>query len=82
MQVGNSAEVAGRNRAESHFGLWAVLKAPLLIGADLRLIDLESLAVLRNQAVISVNQDALGVAGDLLWQQGSLQVCTCIRVYL
>ena len=59
----------------SHFALWALLKAPLIIGADLRSIDEEALAILKAKELIAVNQDELGVAGDLLWKEGSLEVC-------
>lgn len=58
----------------SHFALWALMKAPLLIGADLRSIHPDSLAVLKAKEVIAVNQDPLGVAGDLVWMQGASRV--------
>jgi alpha-galactosidase len=74
LQVGNSNDLMYGKRAESHFALWAIIKAPLLIGADLRSLDERSLAILRNKEVIAVNQDALGVAGDLIYTHGDLQV--------
>ena len=40
----------------SHFVLWALMKSPLLIGADLRNISDESLGLLKNREVIAVNQ--------------------------
>ena len=68
-----------RRYAEAHFGLWAVVKAPLLISADLRHLDTMSLDVLTNEEVIAINQDALGVAGDLVYTHGMLQVrCTLL----
>lgn len=33
-----------------------------------------SLAILKAQEVIAVNQDPLGVAGDLIWKQGPKEV--------
>ena len=42
---------------KSHFALWAVSKAPLIIGADLSIISNDSLAVLMNEEIIAVNQD-------------------------
>jgi hypothetical protein len=74
VQVGNSPDVASQQRAESHFGLWAIVKAPLLIGADLRQIDKVSLDVLKSQEVIAVNQDALGVAADVIYMRGDVQI--------
>ena len=104
----------------AHFALWAILKSPLMISADLRRlahgavssggrrlalrcaglncmptasmqlngsascrayrcplpcsIRPSSLAVLKAKEIIAVNQDALGVAGDLIWKQGPKEV--------
>jgi len=47
----------------AHFSLWALVKAPLLIGTDLTTISAKNLAILTNQEVIAINQDPLGVQG-------------------
>lgn len=39
-----------------------------------RRISPDSLAILKAQEVIAVNQDPLGVAGDLIWQIGQSRV--------
>jgi hypothetical protein len=124
--VGNGRLSLGEQRA--HFALWALMKSPLLIGADLRSIHPGSLAILKSkvgwagaassqpafasrvprpppstsqapppcqvahvapalhpnpaappsrlplQEVIAINQDELGVAGDLVWVQGKQRV--------
>jgi alpha-galactosidase len=70
--VGNGKLTLGEQR--THFALWALLKSPLLIGADLRSINPDSLAILKAREVIAVNQDPLGVAGDLIWVQGASRV--------
>ena len=44
---------------KTHFALWAIAKAPLIIGADLRSIRSESLQILKNKDLIAVNQDPL-----------------------
>ena len=44
----------------AHFSLWAALKSPLLIGADIRNLDPKTLSILNNPAVIAINQDPLG----------------------
>ncbi|KAL4435858.1 hypothetical protein ABPG77_000620 [Micractinium sp. CCAP 211/92] len=72
LEVGNGLLTLGEQRA--HFALWALLKSPLLIGADLRTIHPDSLAILKAREVIAINQDELGVAGDLIWQQGASRV--------
>lgn len=50
---------------QTHFSLWAILKSPLIIGADLTSIRNESLSVLKQEDVISFNQDALGTSASL-----------------
>jgi hypothetical protein len=47
----------------THFSLWAISKAPLLIGCDVRNMSAATLATLTNAEVIAVNQDPLGVQG-------------------
>ena len=47
----------------SHFSLWAISKAPLLIGCDVSKMSAATLNTLTNREVIAVNQDPLGVQG-------------------
>ena len=63
----------GEQRA--HFALWSLLKSPLLISADLRTISPTALNILKAREVVAVNQDDLGVAGDLIWKEGPLEAC-------
>lgn len=42
---------------KTHFALWAIMKSPLIIGADLRKISKESLEILSNKELIAINQD-------------------------
>ena len=51
----------------THMSLWSIMKAPLLIGCDLRSIDPDTLALLLNTEVIAINQDSLGVQGRRVW---------------
>lgn len=44
----------------SHFSLWALLAAPLMIGCDVRSMNDTTRSILMNREVIAVNQDALG----------------------
>nr|WP_315764948.1 NPCBM/NEW2 domain-containing protein [Sphingomonas sp. Y38-1Y] len=46
--------------ARSHFALWAITNAPLLIGYDLRKATREQLALFGNKGLIALNQDAGG----------------------
>jgi alpha-galactosidase len=53
---------------EAHFSMWAALKSPLLIGADLRELSAQTLSILNNPAVIAVNQDSLSkLAHRISW---------------
>jgi alpha-galactosidase len=61
LEVGNGGMTATEYR--SHFSLWAIMAAPLLIGADLRKVNTENFATLLNKDVIAVDQDSLGVQG-------------------
>ena len=44
----------------SHFTLWCMLAAPLILGCDLERLDAFTISLLSNDEVIAVNQDALG----------------------
>ncbi len=61
LEVGNG----GMTDAEyvTHFSLWAISKAPLLIGCDVTNMSAATLATLTNPEVIAVNQDPLGIQG-------------------
>jgi alpha-galactosidase len=63
LQIGNPAEQGGSwtlTEQRTHFSLWAMMAAPLLIGTDLRAVSSQALAILRNRNVIAVDQDPLG----------------------
>lgn len=72
LQVGNGDLTLNEQR--SHFALWALLKAPLMISADLARLSEEGYEILLAKEVIAVNQDSLGVAGDLIWKRGPTEV--------
>ena len=61
LEVGNG----GMTDAEyvSHFSIWAISKAPLLIGCDVTKMSNATRTTLTNPEVIAVNQDPLGVQG-------------------
>jgi alpha-galactosidase len=72
LEVGNGDLTLNEQR--SHFALWALLKAPLMVGADLSKLPAEGYQILLAKEVIAVNQDKLGVAGDLVWKEGPAEV--------
>ncbi|MGB3441008.1 MAG: NPCBM/NEW2 domain-containing protein [Actinophytocola sp.] len=69
LEVGNGGMTATEYR--SHFTLWAMMNAPLLIGADLRGASQETFDILTNRDVIALDQDGLGVqAGEITGANG------------
>jgi hypothetical protein len=51
----------------AHLSLWALLKAPLHIGCDVRTADDATIAALTHPEMLAINQDALGVPGRRVW---------------
>jgi len=49
--------------ARAQFTMWATVSAPLVIGADVRAISNQAVAMLSNPEVIAVDQDPLGMQG-------------------
>jgi alpha-galactosidase len=62
------------DESRTQMSLWSLMAAPLLASADLTTIAPESLAVLNNPEVIGVDQDAFGIQGHRVWEEGALQV--------
>ena len=61
LEVGNGGMTIDEYKV--HFGLWAISKAPLLIGCDVTNITQDIIDILTNPEVISINQDSLGQQG-------------------
>ena len=78
LEVGN--DVFTTPEEQTHFSMWAILKSPLVIGAALKdtytSINDASLAILKNDDVISYNQDGLGVAATFRrrWTEDGYEV--------
>ena len=70
LEVGKGMS-ADEDRA--HFGLWAMLAAPLLTGNDLRSMNAATKAILTNADVIAVNQDPLGAQATVVATPGTNQ---------
>ena len=48
---------------QTHFSLWSITKAPLIIDRDVTKLSSTALSILMNSEVIAVNQDPLGIQG-------------------
>jgi alpha-galactosidase len=71
LEVGNGTLSNDQNK--SHFGLWALMAAPLIAGNDVRSISATNLAIMTNSDVIAVDQDSAGIQGRRILQNGNLE---------
>ncbi|XP_047325453.1 alpha-galactosidase 3 isoform X2 [Impatiens glandulifera] len=76
LEVGNGGMTYDEYQA--HFSIWALMKAPLLIGCDVRNMSAETVELLTNTEVIAVNQDPLGIQGRKVQVSGNDD---CIQVW-
>ncbi|XP_044462263.1 alpha-galactosidase 3 [Mangifera indica] len=76
LEVGNGGMTYQEYR--SHFSIWALMKAPLLVGCDIRNMTAETFEIISNQEVIAVNQDPLGVQGRKVYVSGTDE---CLQVW-
>jgi alpha-galactosidase len=72
MEVGNGGMTDTEMR--SHFALWAIMAAPLIAGNDVRNAPSATLTILRNQNLIAINQDALGLQAVQVSNDGTRRV--------
>lgn len=76
---GKSMELVGAGASNieyrAHFSMWCMLSSPLLIGTDVRTLSAYDLETLTNTEVIAINQDPLGEAATIVYeeQNGTLQ---------
>lgn len=63
MQVGNGMT---KEQDQVHFGMWAMLAAPLIMGNDLRTMSNQTLQILTNADAIAVDQDSLGIQARVM----------------
>ena len=54
LEVGNGLSSTEEG---SHFGLWALMKSPLIIGTDLSLLSADQVNLLKNPYLLAFNQD-------------------------
>ncbi|WP_225847565.1 NPCBM/NEW2 domain-containing protein [Streptomyces sp. HPF1205] len=72
LEVGNGGMTDTEYR--THFSLWSMMNAPLLIGTDLRKATPATLQILLNKDVIALDQDPLGKQATVLSSSGGAQV--------
>nr|WP_245886248.1 NPCBM/NEW2 domain-containing protein [Umezawaea tangerina] len=72
LEVGNGGMTDTEYR--SHFTLWSMMNAPLLIGSDLRTASAATYSILTNRDVIALDQDSLGVQAAEISNANGLHV--------
>ena len=78
LEVGNGKLTAEENR--SHFTLWCMLAAPLILGNDVRLLQentkksLVLLDILKNEKLIAIDQDPLVKPAKKIGKQGKIEI--------
>ncbi len=66
-------DAAHSTEARSHFALWAMLNAPLIIGYDLRKLTPDLLAIFGNADIVALNQDSAGNQAVLAYDSSEVQ---------
>lgn len=68
----------GRSMSEeedkTHFGMWCIMSSPLLIGCNMATIKERALNLLKNQELIALNQDPLGLQAYVVQHIGETYV--------
>ena len=72
LEVGNGGMSDREQR--SHFALWCLMAAPLLIGTDVRRMSDATRAILGNRELLAVDQDPLGRQARLLRSEEGLHL--------
>jgi alpha-galactosidase len=72
LEVGNGGMTSDEYR--THMSLWALLRAPLLAGNDLRTMTDETKSILMNKEVIAVDQDPAGLPVHRTTPEGTSEV--------
>jgi hypothetical protein len=60
--------------AKSHFALWAITNAPLILGNDVRKMPKPLLDIVSNQDIIAINQDKDGNQATLAYDADNVQI--------
>ena len=75
LHIGHGAfDAANPVEVRSHFSLWAMINAPLLVSYDLRNGPASLLAVLGNADVVRLNQDPAGHQGVVTYDSDDAQI--------
>jgi alpha-galactosidase len=73
LEIGNKG-LDSPDQQRTHMSLWALLAAPLIAGNDLTAMNAATRAVVTDPDVLAIDQDARGIAGRRVAQQGPVQL--------
>jgi len=62
------------NEYRSHFALWSMLAAPLILNCDVRHLDEQTKEIILNKEIIAIDQDPLGIQGKIIYEADSIVV--------
>jgi len=71
---GNEGKGCSDDEYQTHFALWCLQAAPLIMGADLDELDTASLSILSNHRLIEINQDPLGVPARRIGDHRNVEI--------
>lgn len=71
LEVGNGLTV---NQDRAHFSMWCMLSAPLILGNDLRSMNVATEEIIKNAEAIAIDQDSLGITALRVEQKDSVDV--------
>lgn len=63
--VGNLTD----DEEKSHFSMWALVKSPMIIGADVNKLKPSSFSIYTQSAILAINQDPKGVPATRVWRR-------------
>lgn len=72
LEVGNGGMTDEEYR--THFALWCLMAAPLLLGCDVRALSPATRAIVGNPDLIAVNQDPLGRQAKRAWHAAGVHL--------
>jgi alpha-galactosidase len=72
--AGNNGIGCTKEEYQTHFALWCMLSAPLIVNSDLYNLPVEMLQLLTNKELISIDQDKLGKQAVTIYKNNGMQV--------
>ncbi len=72
LEIGNGVLTPSEERL--HLSMWSMFSSPLMAGNDLRKMGKETLEILTNKEVLSIDQDKLGISATRWMKYGDLEI--------